>query len=153
MTAYFDETHERLRAVDLTDWRAVERLGEIEQKLVFDCTIAAMWEGFPPEVAKGIHTTIMLGAVQMQPRPLPEADIADFETIEEHVQRLHSLCWDLHTHFHNAALTEGYPYGDSPLNPTAALFGKGEEVRDHMAAERAGTTLEAWMRERYGDDF
>lgn len=135
MTAYFDDMHRQIRAVDLTCIEAIDQLHHIEKTLVFDCTVAVML-GMPDDLARRIHETILLEGIVTQPSTLPLQDVTDFEHMHEHVRHLDTLCFDLHSLFHEAAEREDYPHHDDPRAPLLRLYAEGEDLREQMGKAR-----------------
>ena len=152
MTAYFDDFQRQLRTFDVQSeypgQGEDDRIRELEYQLVFDCTVTAQAPEFPAYLRERVHKTILLGAVAFQPLNVPKEHIADFETFAEHVQRLSRLCSDLHTIFHDVARDESTPFYDNPRAWVMSQYAEGENVRERMAAEMSGTTVEAQVAEQ-----
>jgi len=149
MTCYFDDLHSKLSSLNAhapseADFKT---LREIEHQAVFDCTVNAQFPEFPADLRQELHEVILRGGVETQSRILPIELQADFETFEQHVQRIMCLVGDLHTIAHMVARREDCPFGDSPMSGVMSLFSDGEEIRDEMAAAIAGTTVEAYIKE------
>jgi hypothetical protein len=91
VTTYFDKAHNELSlAANLNDWPRLKVLNPVEEKAVFDCTIAAMQSGFPEALRLKVHQVVLRHGVNMLPL---NATPADFETIEQHERKIHDLIW------------------------------------------------------------
>lgn len=125
MSSYFDKTDQEI--TECQDSReGHDRIRQIEDTLVRDVTVCAMFPDFPADLRNLIHLTVLQYAVHNLPET---AYPADFETFDEHKQRMHRLSCDLHTLFHDAAhrgLT------DSPLTPLRQLYSEGECQREEL---------------------
>lgn len=157
MTAYFDTASR-----ELSDAYAVCRdkyegeyntetivaFERIEERIVFDCTVAAMLPGFPEQLRPHLHLAILKHAITMLPVTAPPAD---FETMEEHHRRLQDLQSDLHDVFHSVGHLGG---SDSPLTGIRKLYAQGEEEREQMVESNPETAehAKAW-RKRLTDDM
>jgi len=115
-----------------TDWdKASKLLDKVEETLVFDCTVAAEWPGFPEVLRDQVHAAIVARAISCLPI---NAKVRPFiDTLEQQVDRLHALCWDLHTIFHDVSQHPGF--SDDPRSPLRALFTLGEERREELVAK------------------
>jgi hypothetical protein len=111
--------------------------------VVFDCTVCSMFPDFPESIRAQIAELVLRRGVETQPLNTPPELQADFETFAQHVRRVQELIGDLHTLFHGVALHPDCPYGDNPLGGVHRLNAAGEELRERLAAEVAGTTLDA----------
>lgn len=135
MTAYFDSTHSKIRDIvsraDVDLWEKAKAFDIVEEALVFDCTIAAEWPGFPEDLRDVIHKIVVkLGLASLPINMLRPC----METVEDHGERLHKLCWDLHTAFHEVAYRQLEGFSDDPRFPVRALYAVGEERRENLAA-------------------
>lgn len=150
MTAYFDDIQNELHMLrNLHPTMEVrDDLRDLEYKMVRDCTIAAESPEFPGDLRIKIHRLILMKSVNFQPLNIPMEHEHDLDEFTEDVDKIRSLCSDLHSIFHEVARHEDCPYLDNPLAPMHILYARGEEVREQMAAELAGTTLEEQLRSR-----
>jgi hypothetical protein len=156
MTQYFDDFQREVdsfdRSVGFPSTTEADRVRELEHRLVFDCTVTAQAPEFPANLREAIHQTILRGAVHCQPMNTPPDLVADFEVFSEHLDRLSRLGSDLHSIFHEVARDESCPFYDNPRAWVLMKASEGEEVRERMAAELAGTTLEAQISGILGND-
>jgi hypothetical protein len=106
VTAFFDDMSVKISAASVS-WDTMKAL---EEALVFPCLRASTVPGFNPLVASAIDAAILQFGVTTLP---PNAPPADFETDDEHRQRLLELEAALHGAFHAAGGVEGG--SDSPL--------------------------------------
>ena len=123
MSSYFDATS-RAIAETPSSGLAADHLRDLEAKLVFDVTVCAQFDTFPLDLRQAIHKVVLAHGVSTLPST---AYPADFETLDEHKQRLIRLSEDLHTVFHEAA-RRGHT--DHPLTPLRRLYAQGEEERE-----------------------
>jgi len=149
MTAYFDDIAKELATFDISkeypSQEEAERIRALEIRLVDDCTVTSMAPEFPEELRAAVARTILLGSIACQPQHLPIEYAADYEHFREHVGKLHKLSSDLHGIFHAVAHHPDCPFGDNPRSWFLTQLCAGEELRDEMAAELAGTTVTAMM--------
>lgn len=97
--------------------KASKLLDKVEETLVFDCTVAAEWPGFPEALRDQVHAVVVTRAISCLPI---NAKVRPFiDTLEQQVERLHALCWD---------------FSDDPRFPLRALFTLGEERREELVA-------------------
>ena len=122
MSSYFDRTDTRIQ-----DCNDPTELAKIEEKLVYDVTVCAMFPGFPSNLRLAIHEAILRLGVNSLPFSVYPAD---YETEQEHKYRIQRLSGDLHSIFHVAARMG---LSDSPTYPLRRLASAGEEERDQMA--------------------
>lgn len=132
MTAYFDTLTSKIQDVPWDSPTAWDDYGSLEQDLVFDCTVAAMFPAFPEDLRLCVHRAILKGAVQHLPRNAPPAD---FEHNHEYGARLRTMTSDLHDVFHELA-RRGIPgFGDSPKAPLRHLYDDGDEIREQFVKD------------------
>ena len=144
MTAYFDQAHEDLRGARGMGYGAmVERFDAVETRVVHDCTVAAMFPEFPPDLREAIHRVVLRYGIQTLPVNAPPAD---FDTPDEHKRRLDCLVGDLHSVFHELGGRlrpdpdwEGQYFTDNPLRFVLRMYARGEEEREQMVASDPAT--------------
>jgi len=167
MTAYFDALHKEVEAVPLGP-SALEQLSAIEQRCVFDCTVAAMFPEMPAGIRAQIHRTVLTHGVDAVPVNAAGVDFADAahlrwvggdpdETdpkasmaaeIRSRKRVLNALIWDLHSAFHEAVHHPDWPYGDTPTSPLRVMYARGEAEREAMVMDGvAGTRSPHWRPE------
>jgi len=138
MTHYFDDAHAQLDAIDLDSHDFYIELEQLEQRVVFDCTVCAQAPDFPEDLREAIHKTVLKYGV----RSLPVDADRDFEHVEQHVRFLGRLFSGLHTIFHTLAYRRLEIWWDSPLAYVRRLYTDGEEIREKM--------IEAEGKEAFG---
>lgn len=121
MSSYFDEKGRELDAIQNTaeGWDAIRTF---EISLVFDISVCAMFPDFPCRAE--VQDTILRFGVYSLPDNAPPAD---FETFDDHVRRMSSLLYDLHSIFHEVARHDGWI--DSPKYPLRLLAMRAHEER------------------------
>ena len=136
MTSYFDTAHEEVRlGRTRPDYGVmISRFEEVESRVVFDCTVAAMMPGFPADLREAIHRTVLEHGICTLPVNAPPAD---FETEDDYKRRLDALLWDLHTIFHEVAHRGLDGFTDQPPTPMRRLYALGEEEREKLVAGEA----------------
>jgi len=140
MTSYFDDAQTSLHNVHVGDHvRYIEGYEAVEYRVVFDCTVCAMLPGFPEDLRKEIHKTVLKYGISMLPVNAPPAD---FETEHQHYRRLCDLVSYLHTIFHEVAHRNG-PGADSPTLGIRSIYSQGDEEREQMVI--AGVQAGGWM--------
>lgn len=132
MSSYFDAIGQRIAAT--SEDNAWEELGKIEEELVRDVTVCAMFPDFPDDLRLAIHKTVLRYGVTCLPTI---AYPRDFETVEQHKTLLYELNGDLHSIFHEAAHRG---LGDHPLNPLRRLYALGDAEREQLVL-----ALPAWI--------
>jgi len=138
MTTYFDDASNELREV-LADVRAGSvvawgAFGKVEQRVVFDCTVAAMQPTFPADLRELTHRIVLKYGITMLPVNAPPAD---FETDDEHYRRLSDMLWDLHSLYHELAGRGIDGFNDSPMMPMRAMYSRGDEEREQLVVRAA----------------
>jgi hypothetical protein len=134
MTAYFDQVHDEFNALDPNNISAFcKGIDQIEERLVFDCSVCAQWPGFPEDLRQRVHETILKYGSATLPMDFPRG----FDTAEEQLESMHKLCFDLHSIFHDL-LNRGLdgPWSDDPRMPLRALYAQCEEVREQLARKQ-----------------
>ena len=143
MTSYFDDAS--TQAFDISrgeEHKMADGFRFLEQRVVFDCTVAAMLPGFPEDLRKAIHETVLRFSTDMLPvTALP----ADFETEAQHYRRVCALISGFHDVFHEFARWAG-PGADSPTLGVRCIYTLGEEEREKMVEE--GYPAGGWL---YGE--
>jgi len=132
VTAYFDDTHERISSVG-DGFECATELDAIEEKLVFDCTVCAMFSDVPNKIREEVHQIVLRRGNAMLPLNAPGAVI---ETVQEHKQLLHDLCWDLHTTFHDLCKCGIDRLSDDPRMPLWCLYADGEGEREELVEKQ-----------------
>lgn len=132
MTAYFDEVSTEIREARKDGGYGL--FDKIETRLVHDCTVAVELPGFSwPDLRLAVHQKVLRYGVCTLP---PEAEPADFETEDEHAERLYSLNGDLHTIFHEVARRSRDGDGrlsDDPRRGVYLIAAEGEAARTRLA--------------------
>jgi len=130
MTAYFDNMGTKLGAIERElDFDGIR---EWELTLVHDCTVAAMMPGFPEDIKREIHLTVLEHGVFSLPVNAPEKD---FESFYDHVRFMNQLQFDLHTHFHDVARLRLGRFTDDPRVPLMCIYAVGEEEREELVEQ------------------
>jgi len=128
MTGYFDDVHMKIN-VTPDEFESARELDSIEEKLVFDCTVCAMLPEFPVDMGLRVHQVVMARGVCMLPVNAGQPEI---DTVQQHKDRIHDLCGDLHTVFHDLCRMSLVNFSDDPTFPLRVLYAKGEGVREEM---------------------
>ncbi len=118
MTWYFDDTLERLHAIDTTRHEAHEQLRQLEGRLVFDVFVCSKMPSFPDDLRQAIFQAVVNHGVETRPEALPPLDLPD---IAAHVLRCGRLCDEIHTVFHDVCQRQIWGFSDSPLAPVQTL--------------------------------
>lgn len=140
VTAYFDETHEIIREAFGKGYDGYREQEQVECKLVFDCIVCSEMPGFPPELRERIHKVVLEKGARSQPIGAPGPE---FESLEQHHDLIQSLCFDLHTIFHDVAMwarDNNAPFSDDPRMPLWVLYARGEEVMESLVAGKDSIT-------------
>lgn len=133
MSSYFDAVDQRISEVSNDDHHAAEKLEAIEQSLVFDCTVCSMLPEFPTGVRAMVHEAVIQHGVGTAPA---NAEPPDFETVDQHKNKLYQLSGDLHSAFHEAARSCVPGLSDNPRSLLYLRFSEGEEEREKLVAAR-----------------
>lgn len=154
MTAYFDAKHTELRKVgealiakeSLENHKALE---EFESTLVYDVSVASEMPDFPVDLRNRINRLVLKHGIASQP---VNGKGPEIETIEEHIETLHKLVWDLHTIFHDLAKKNLVGFSDDPRMPLRVLFGQSEARREALV-ENPDAKDEEDEEDNHVDDF
>lgn len=135
MTAFFDRCTARRddleRALDGADpARTAAELDAIEREMVEAASAAAMLPGFPADLARSVHLSVLRDGVATREPSLPAFPPAG---TAERCRRLADLTWNLHTVFHAVALS-GPAMTDDPTVWLRDLGGLASDGRLALAA-------------------
>lgn len=134
MTAYFDDCARQIHEASVKlrlpseNFAALEALRLIEEKMVFDVTVAAMLPGFPADCREMIHKVVLKHGVHTRPVNAPEAD---YEDDSQYVSRMRELEGGLHSVFHEVAHALGGGW-DNPLVGIRRIYAQGDAEREKM---------------------
>jgi hypothetical protein len=148
MTTYFDTAHEDIAKAlnprtevsaehptpQRPDHEVAAAFDDIEGRVTFDCTVCAMWQGFPEDLRERVHRTILAHGVGSLPVNAPGKEI---DTIEEHRNHIDRLIFDLHTIWHDLLLRRLDSFSDDPRLPLRILYARGEGERECMVEAAA----------------
>ncbi len=137
MTAYFDAIGTALlRARQLDERVAYDRLREIEEGLVYDVTLCFESPGFPADLRERGHRIVLAHGVHT--RPVNDLTHPTIESLVEAYAAVSSMASDLHDLFHAVCrreTDEGLAgFSDDPRSPMRVLFTRGEQFREDLAA-------------------
>lgn len=134
MTAYFDSFDTGVREADkLDEWKRHEAYREMEGRLVYDVTLAAMLPGFPETLREVIHRIVLCYGVDSLPANTPPEAAAAYEETAAYGRRLLRMSGDLHSVFHEVGRTVP-GYGDNPRTWPGAIVAQGEGQRERIVA-------------------
>ena len=131
MSGYFDAIDNRIRNLKEDDYAedGTTTAYNLEMELVRDVTVCAMLPGFPEDLKRPIHETVLKYGIHTLPR---NAAPRDFETFDQHRELLRRLSSDLHTIFHAVGHSESPGFSDNPLSGLRNLYDKGDEEREAL---------------------
>lgn len=139
MTAYFDSVGAELNAIarhlvanvppESYEHATQEKLQEIENRVVFDVTLCAEWEGCPEDIRDAIHRNVLRFSPEAQP---PGVHGPDYEDQQSYVRGVSQMCSNFHDIFHALAHRHLEAFSDNPKAPVRGLFGKGDDRRTRM---------------------
>lgn len=137
MTAYFDDVDTKIRELRShlrtsgNYFEFTEGLNKIEEKVVFDCTLASSTSPFPSDLRLAIHRACLRHGVCT----LPNCAVpADFETEDDHARRISMLASDLHDIFHALAHRDIPGHTDSPLSCVQSEWIYPREIERELLA-------------------
>lgn len=131
MSSYFDDIDEQIRNTRGNP-EASDLLRQIEEKLVFDVTVATELPGFPADLAVAVHEVVLRHGVYSLPA---EAEPRDFETEDDHRRFLFNLSGDLHSIFHAVGHRCFPELSDNPLTGLRKIFDRADLKRSAMVED------------------